>query len=168
MKAILLVRQTGAPARSTMSVFMERNVGLFALLTIATAAAFVAPPVAVRGFNLLQLTLLVFAAYVAANIVLASRPAYRLVDYLVALTPLGYPAEVPKDRDVVLYCRSGRRTEIAGQVLTGNGYTRLQHLEGDIIAWVEKGRPVEKPRDAAACLEALKAGRPAQQACAAN
>jgi rhodanese-related sulfurtransferase len=77
-------------------------------------------------------------------------------------------AEVPKDRDVVLYCRSGRRTEIAGRVLTGNGYTRLQHLEGDIIAWVEKDRPVEKPRDAAACLEALKAGLPAQQACAAN
>jgi hypothetical protein len=88
VKAILLARETGAPARSTMSVFMERNVGLLALLTIATVAAFFAPPVAVRGFNLLQLTLLVFAAYVAANIVLASRPAYRLVDYLVALTPL--------------------------------------------------------------------------------
>ncbi|MGE5199148.1 MAG: lysylphosphatidylglycerol synthase transmembrane domain-containing protein [Rhodospirillaceae bacterium] len=88
VKAILLTRETGAPARSTMSVFMERNVGLFALLTIATAAAFVAPPVDVKGFNLLQLTLLVFAGFVAANIVLASRPAYRLVDYLVALTPL--------------------------------------------------------------------------------
>jgi uncharacterized protein (TIRG00374 family) len=88
VKAILLTRETGAPARSTMSVFMERNVGLFALLTIATAAAFVAPPVDVRGFNLLQLTLLVFAVFVAANIVLANRPAYRLVDYLVALTPL--------------------------------------------------------------------------------
>ena len=88
VKAILLTRETGAPARSTMSVFMERNVGLFALLTIATAAAFVAPPVDVRGFNLLQLTLLVFAAFVAANLVLANRPAYRLVDYLVALTPL--------------------------------------------------------------------------------
>ena len=88
VKAILLARETGAPARSTMSVFMERNVGLFALLTIATAAAFVAPPVDVKGFNLLQLTLLVFAAFVAANIVLASRPAYRLVDHLVALTPL--------------------------------------------------------------------------------
>ena len=88
VKAILLARETGAPARSTMSVFMERNVGLFALLTIATAAAFVAPPVEVRGFNLLQLTLLVFAGFVAANIVLASRPAYRLVDYLVAMTPL--------------------------------------------------------------------------------
>jgi len=52
VKAILLARETGAPARATMSVFMERNVGLFALLTIATAAAFVAPPVDVRGFNL--------------------------------------------------------------------------------------------------------------------
>ena len=40
---------------------MERNVGLLALLTIATAAAFVAPPVEVKGFNLLHLTLLVFA-----------------------------------------------------------------------------------------------------------
>ena len=88
VKAILLTRETGAPARSTMSVFMERNVGLFALLTIATAAAFVAPPVDVKGFNLLQLTLLVFAGFIAANIVLANRPAYRLVDYLVALTPL--------------------------------------------------------------------------------
>ncbi len=88
VKAILLARETGAPARSTMSVFMERNVGLLALLTIATAAAFVAPPVDVRGFNLLQLTLIVFAAFVVANVVLANRPAYRLVDYLVALTPL--------------------------------------------------------------------------------
>jgi hypothetical protein len=88
VKAILLARETGAPARATMSVFMERNVGLFALLTIATAAAFVAPPVEVRGFNLLQLTLFVLAGFIAANIVLANRPAYRLVDYLVAMTPL--------------------------------------------------------------------------------
>jgi len=88
VKAILLARETGAPARATMSVFMERNVGLFALLTIATAAAFVAPPVDVRGFNLLQLTLFVLAGFIAANIVLANKPAYRLVDYLVAMTPL--------------------------------------------------------------------------------
>jgi hypothetical protein len=88
VKAILLARESGAPARATMSVFMERNVGLFALLTIATAAAFVAPPVHVRGFNLLQLTLLVLAGFIVANIVLANRPAYRLVDYLVAMTPL--------------------------------------------------------------------------------
>ena len=53
--------------------------------------------------------------------------------------------EVPKDKDVVLYCRSGRRAGIAAEVLGNNGYTRLSHLEGDMTAWVEKGRPVEKP-----------------------
>jgi rhodanese-related sulfurtransferase len=77
-------------------------------------------------------------------------------------------AEVPKDRDVVLYCRSGRRAELAGEVLAGNGYSRLQHLEGDIVAWVDNGRPVEKPRDPAACVAALTSGGPAQQACAAH
>jgi uncharacterized protein (TIRG00374 family) len=39
VKAWLLARETGAVARSTMSVFMERNLGLLALLTIATVAA---------------------------------------------------------------------------------------------------------------------------------
>ena len=89
VKAILLSRDTGAPARSTMSVFMERNVGLLALLTIATAAACVAPPVAVKGVSLLHLALLLFAGFIAANVVLADARAYRFVDYLVALTPLG-------------------------------------------------------------------------------
>jgi len=54
-------------------------------------------------------------------------------------------AEVPKDKDVVLYCKSGRRAGIAADVLAANGYTRLSHLEGDMNAWVEKGRPVVKP-----------------------
>jgi len=76
-------------------------------------------------------------------------------------------AEVPKDKDVLLYCKSGRRAGIAAGVLAGQGYTRLQHLEGDIVAWVEKGRPVETPLDRSACVAALTAGQPAQRACAA-
>jgi rhodanese-related sulfurtransferase len=52
-------------------------------------------------------------------------------------------AEVPKDKDVVLYCRSGRRTALAADVLSANGYTRLSHLEGDMNAWMEKGRPIQ-------------------------
>ncbi len=51
-------------------------------------------------------------------------------------------AEVPKDKDVVLYCRSGRRTALAAEVLSANGYTRLLHLEGDMNAWLENHRPV--------------------------
>jgi len=52
-------------------------------------------------------------------------------------------AEVPTDKDVVLYCHSGRRSGLAAQVLAANGYTRLSHLDGDMIAWVEKARPIE-------------------------
>jgi rhodanese-related sulfurtransferase len=76
-------------------------------------------------------------------------------------------AEVPRDRDVVLYCKSGRRAGIAAEALAGQGYTRLQHLEGDIVAWVAKGRPVETPTDPAACVAALTAGQPAEPACLA-
>ena len=53
-------------------------------------------------------------------------------------------AEIPKDKDVVLYCRSGRRAQAAADVLAAHGYKRLAHLEGDMPAWIERGRPVEK------------------------
>jgi rhodanese-related sulfurtransferase len=52
-------------------------------------------------------------------------------------------AQIPKDKDVVLYCRSGRRTALAGEVLKANGYSKLEHLQGDMQAWLKDGRPVE-------------------------
>ncbi len=109
VKAILLVRETGAPARSTMSVFMERNTGLLALLTIATIAAWFAPPVELFHLSLLELTLVLFGAFIAANVVLFDHRAYRFVDYVIGLTPLArmrsratslYDAIVPYRRDV--------------------------------------------------------------------
>jgi rhodanese-related sulfurtransferase len=51
--------------------------------------------------------------------------------------------EIPKDKDVVLYCKSGRRAGLAADVLAANGYTKLEHLQGDIQAWLQDGRPVE-------------------------
>ena len=54
-------------------------------------------------------------------------------------------ADIPKDKDVVLYCKSGRRAGIAAETLAANGYTRLSHLEGDMPAWAAKGHAVEKP-----------------------
>ncbi len=77
-------------------------------------------------------------------------------------------AEVPKDRDVVLYCRSGRLAQMAGEVLADNGYSRLEYLQGDMPAWADQGRPVEKPRDAAACAKALASGDATAEACAAD
>jgi rhodanese-related sulfurtransferase len=74
-------------------------------------------------------------------------------------------AEVPKDRPVVLYCRSGRRAGLAAEVLKDQGYRQLQLLEGDMPAWIEKGRPVERPKDPAACITDLKAGKSSAPAC---
>jgi phage shock protein E len=49
-----------------------------------------------------------------------------------------------KDKEVVLYCRSGRRTKLAGQTLQAAGFTRLRHLEGDYPAWEAAQRPIER------------------------
>lgn len=52
-------------------------------------------------------------------------------------------AEIPKDKDVVLYCRTGHRAGLAADVLKANGYTRLLHLDGDMSAWMANARPVQ-------------------------
>ena len=40
--------------------------------------------------------------------------------------------------------RNTVRSALAADVLAANGYTRLSHLEGDMQAWVARGRPVEQ------------------------
>jgi glycosyltransferase 2 family protein len=88
VKAVLLSRETGAPVRATLSVFMERNIGLLALLSIAVVAAWMAPPIEIAGLPVRLLTMMIAAAFVAVNAVLLSASAYRLVDSLVEKTPL--------------------------------------------------------------------------------
>ncbi len=47
-----------------------------------------------------------------------------------------------RDRDIVVYCRTGRRTELALGVLQEAGFSRLFHLDGDYLRWSEEKRPV--------------------------
>lgn len=50
-----------------------------------------------------------------------------------------------KDKDVVLYCRSGRRVGIAAGVLQAAGFRKLLHLAGDMGGWLLNGSlPVKK------------------------
>lgn len=49
-------------------------------------------------------------------------------------------------REVVLYCRSGRRSAIAGEKLAAVTGRPVEHLEGGMLAWEAAGQPVEKPQ----------------------
>jgi phage shock protein E len=49
-----------------------------------------------------------------------------------------------KNKDVVLYCRSGKRAAQAADVLKSNGFAKLLHLEGDIAKWEAAKLPIEK------------------------
>lgn len=48
------------------------------------------------------------------------------------------------DKDIVLYCATGVRSERAAERMREQGYTRLLHLDGDMKAWEEKNRPKAK------------------------
>ena len=52
--------------------------------------------------------------------------------------------EVPKDKQVYVYCRSGKRSAHAAGVLAKAGYTNIENVLGGINAWVDAGHPVVK------------------------
>lgn len=49
--------------------------------------------------------------------------------------------ELSKDSTVLVYCRSGRRSLDATEILTSLGY-KVVNLKGGIIEWKEEGFPV--------------------------
>jgi phage shock protein E len=49
-----------------------------------------------------------------------------------------------KHKDVVVYCRTGRRAAIAEETLAAQGFKSVMHLEGDMLKWNEEQRAVEK------------------------
>jgi rhodanese-related sulfurtransferase len=49
-----------------------------------------------------------------------------------------------RDVKVVLYCSSGNRSLLAGDVLRQMGYTDVSSLAGGIRAWVEQGGDLDE------------------------
>jgi adenylyltransferase/sulfurtransferase len=43
--------------------------------------------------------------------------------------------ELDRGQEVILYCRSGRRSEWAARILLQNGYERVFNLKGGVLAW---------------------------------
>jgi rhodanese-related sulfurtransferase len=52
--------------------------------------------------------------------------------------------QLPSDRSaaIVLYCRSGRMSEIAANELAAMGYSNVSHLAGGMNAWEQAGNEV--------------------------
>lgn len=65
------------------------------------------------------------------------------------LIPLGElerrAGELPRDRDIVVYCRSGVRSVFAVQMLKELGFGRVLNLRGGILAWADDVDP-DMPR----------------------
>ncbi len=58
----------------------------------------------------------------------------------------GRLAELPRDRPIITFCRSGNRSGVAANLLREAGFAQVQNLAGGIIAWVKSGLPVERGR----------------------
>ena len=53
--------------------------------------------------------------------------------------------DLPKDKDVVLYCRSGARSYHACNFLGQQGIQNVINLRGGIIAWAREGNEIAAP-----------------------
>ena len=52
--------------------------------------------------------------------------------------------EIPKDKPVIVTCRSGNRSGQATDFLRQQGYTNVHNMTGGINAWQQAGYAVEK------------------------
>ncbi|HGY08832.1 MAG TPA: rhodanese-like domain-containing protein [Oceanithermus profundus] len=50
--------------------------------------------------------------------------------------------DLPKDKPVYLYCRSGNRSQQAAEFLKKKGFGNIYNEEGGIIAWAQRNYPL--------------------------
>lgn len=51
--------------------------------------------------------------------------------------------DVPKDKDIVIYCASGFRSEQGAETLAKMGYTDVKSLSGGISSWARSGGDIK-------------------------
>ena len=55
---------------------------------------------------------------------------------------------VPRDREIVVYCVSGRRASLAQETLQALGYSHVRQLDGSLNAWRLQHLPLVRESDA--------------------
>lgn len=52
-------------------------------------------------------------------------------------------SQLDKDKPVVVYCRSGRRSAASAKILEQNGFNEIYDLDGGILKWMSEGNITE-------------------------
>lgn len=52
--------------------------------------------------------------------------------------------ELPKDKEIYLYCAVGARSQEAANLLIQQGFSKVYHLSGGIQAWSQSGLPISQ------------------------
>lgn len=52
--------------------------------------------------------------------------------------------EIPRDKTVILTCRSGNRSGQVADFLRKQGFTNVHNMQGGILAWQQAGYPIQK------------------------
>jgi rhodanese-related sulfurtransferase len=52
--------------------------------------------------------------------------------------------EIPKDKHVIITCRSGSRSSQIAEFLKTKAYDKIHQMNGGFLAWKEAGLPVEE------------------------
>jgi adenylyltransferase/sulfurtransferase len=47
-------------------------------------------------------------------------------------------ADLPRDREIILHCHHGMRSEMAGDFLLAQGFPRVSHMVGGIDRWSDE------------------------------
>lgn len=55
--------------------------------------------------------------------------------------------QLDKNKTYLLYCRSGKRTAVAGAKMKAAGFKKVYMLDGGITSWKEKGKPVTNDKN---------------------
>lgn len=61
---------------------------------------------------------------------------------------------LPEDKPIIVYCRSGARSRRAAEILVNNGFTQVYDM-GGILGWEEEGFPVVVEEGAVSAIEFL-------------
>lgn len=65
--------------------------------------------------------------------------AYNIGGQLIPLNVLPESLDqIPQDKPIVIYCRSGHRSQLALEFLQQRGFQNIKNLVGGVLAWAQQ------------------------------